>query len=341
MRTRGDRIKVGVGCVLAAAIVLGVWQLLHKSHHQEALAGGPAAGTPSQHRLQPTDARSRGTSKAGRPNEVGPPAAASYKAALQNTRDYWEYARRILPAAKAGDRDAQFYLSRVMERCQSDSRMFLQQQGRPLTEEESLQLAATRNLPIDLAQQAYERCHSFQENGTGELGNATEWLGRATLAGQPVAQVTTATRILLRRSTDRLAKAAGVAPAAVIAVSPDTAGMDPQELLREAVESDDPEVLFQIGAADALLHPSIGGDDNTERYAWWLVACERGLDCSPSADWVKNVCYLDPQCASIGPSEIVEYLAGADWPKVQQRAEELKTKLDAGQWDDLGLKGKG
>lgn len=215
--------------------------------------------------------------------------------------------------------------------------MFLQRQGRPLTEDESLQLAAKRNLPIELAQQAYERCHRFQGDGTGEFGDATEWLGRATLAGQPLAQATTANRILWKQTTDTLA-GAGATPA-TIPVSSDTIGMDPWELLREALESGDPEVLFLAGDASELLHPS--SDNNTERNAWWLVACERGFDCSPNADWVKSVCYIDPQCASIGPSEIVEYLAGADWPRVQQRAEELKSKLDAGQWDDLGLKGKG
>jgi hypothetical protein len=118
--------------------------------------------------------------------------------------------------------------------------------------------------------------------------------------------------------------------------------MDPQELFREAVESRDPEALFQIAESDALLHPSTGDDDNTERNSWLLVACQEGLDCSSNADWVRNICYLDPQCASASStSELIEHLAGADWHRVQQRAEELKTKLDAGQWDDLGLGGKG
>ena len=261
---------------------------------------------------------------------------ASYKAALQDSHDYWDYANRTLPAAQAGDPDAQFYLSRALERCQSDLRMYLQK-GRPLTEEESLQWAAKRRLPLDFAQQAYERCHRFLEDGSGEFGNAAEWLGRATLAGQPVAQATTATRILLQRTSDGLAKA-GAVPVTPLPIAPDTVGMDPRELFREAVESRDPEALFQIADANVLLHPSTGDDDSTERNAWWLVACQEGLDCSPNADWVKNVCYLDPQCASTSsPSELIEHFAGADWPRVRQRAEDLKTKLDAGQWDDLGL----
>ena len=339
MRTR---VKLGIAGGVAVVITLGVWLLPSRSRFQEAHVNGAIAATVPQRRPEVADVRSRGgLSNAELAMKGEPPTAANYKAALQHSHDYWDYAKSILPAAQVGDREAQFYLSRVLERCRSDSRMFLQRQGRPLTEDESLQLAAQRNLPIELVQQAYERCHRFQEDGTGEFGDATEWLGRATLAGQPVAQATTAIRILLQRATDRLAKAAGTAPANTIAVSRDTAGMDPRELLRDAVESNDPEVLFKIGEADALLHPSTGGDNNTERNAWWLVACERGFDCSPNSDWVKSICYIDPQCASIGPSEIIEYVSGADWPRVQQRAEELKSKLDAGQWDDLGLKGKG
>jgi hypothetical protein len=336
MLVRGDRLKLSIGCAVTAAIALGVWLLPPKLRHQPAHTDGRAAATLPE----AADARSPGGTSNAKIAIKGGPTVVSYKAALEASHDYWDYANRTLPAAQAGDRDAQFYLSRALELCQSGLRMYLQK-GRPLTEEESLQWAAKRHLPLELAQQAYERCHRFQEDGTGEFGNATEWLGRATLAGQPVAQATTATRILLQRTTDGLAKA-GAVPITPPPIGPDTVGMDPGELFREAVESRDPEALFQIAESDALRHPSTGDDDNTERYSWLLVACQEGLDCSPNSDWVRNICYLDPQCASTSsPSELIEHLAGADWPRVQQRAEELKTKLDAGQWDALGLGGKG
>jgi hypothetical protein len=339
MLIRGDRLKLSIGCAATAALALGGWLVAPKLRHPPTHADGGAARTLPQHR--PEDARSRGgTSNAETAIKGRPPATVSYKAALESSHDYWDYASRTLSAAQAGDRDAQFYLSRALERCQSDLRMYLQK-GRPLTEEESLQWAAKRHLPLELAQQAYERCHRFQEDGTGEFGNATEWLGRATLAGQPVAQATTATRILLQRTVDGLAKA-GAVPVAPLPIAPDTVGLAPRELFRQAVESRDPEALLQISEADALLHPSTGDDDNTERFSWLLVACQEGLDCSPNADWVRNTCYLDPQCASASSaSELIEHLAGAEWPAVQQRAQELKAKLDADEWDDLGLGGKG
>ena len=54
---------------------------------------------------------------------------------------------------------------------------------------------------------------------------------------------------------------------------------DPVSLLREAVRSEDPEVLFMIGEAQSLLYPTHSNEE-VERLAWWLVACERGLDCT-------------------------------------------------------------
>ena len=43
--------------------------------------------------------------------------AIDYKKAFTEAHNYWDYAHRVLPAAKAGNPDAQFYLSRVLERC--------------------------------------------------------------------------------------------------------------------------------------------------------------------------------------------------------------------------------
>lgn len=335
MRTR-SRIKLGIASAATAAIVLSVWLLTAKVPHTSRPEGKPAISVPSP-RLQAAVMRTGGGTSKGNALEV---SGRTYKEALKDSRDYWEYASRVLPAARAGDRDAQFYLSRALDRCQSDLRMYLQQGSRPLTQEESLQWAAKRNLPLDLAQQAYERCHKFQERGPGEFGDSADWLGKATLAGQPLAQATTAARILLQQKTETFAKAGGV-PVTVFTIAPDTAHLDPRRLFREAVESGDPEALFAIGEADALLHPSTGNNGPTEQYAWWLVACEEGFDCSPNAEWVKRGCYLDPQCASaVSPSDVVEHLAGNDWPQVQQRAQELKIKLDAHEWDDLGLGGK-
>jgi hypothetical protein len=215
--------------------------------------------------------------------------------------------------------------------------MFLQRRSQRLTLEESLQWAARRHLPLESAQRAFERCHALEDSGAGEFGSAAEWLAKATLAGQPLAQVATAEELLLWGAMENAARARDAGVPQLPTVAPQTADFDPRVLLRAAVESNDPQVLFDIGETASMLHPG----DMTSTFAWWLVACERGVDCSPTAEWVENACYLEPQCASAtSPGELIRMFAGDDWPAVRQRADEISSKLAAGDWNDLGLGSK-
>jgi len=92
-----------------------------------------------------------------------------------------------------------------------------------------------------------------------------------------------------------------------------------------------------IGEAQHLLDPT-NSDTNTSRFAWWLIACQRGFDCYADSDWVKNSCAGDPECASVSdPSDLVRILARDQWPDVQQRAQEISAKLDGGKWNELGI----
>ena len=262
-------------------------------------------------------------------------ASIDYKKSFAESHDYWEYAHQILPAAKAGNADAQFYLSRLLDRCAEENTMYFQHKGRILTLDEGLQFAVQRHLSIETAQSVYEKCHAFQGSDLSELGNGSDWLRKATASGQPLAQATTASKMLTQEMQQDFAKAGGV-------LNPNAeevfeGGLDPRDLLRKAVQSKDPEVLFSIGETQALLDPS-NLDKNTNRFAWWLIACERGFDCSADADWVKNTCGSDPQCASVtGPTDLVRALSGDNWPSVQQRAQEISGKLDDGQWSELGI----
>jgi len=274
------------------------------------------------------------------PARVDPPqtrsaAANEYKAAFQSATDYKALAEALLPAAKAGNADAQYYLARVLEYCAEAERMYFRRRGQKLSLNEGLQFAVKRRLPIDVAQRVFDRCNGFDGAGGEDLGAAADWLSKATDAGQPLAEASTATKLLLRQKMENFSRAGAVA----VSGPQITAGklMDPTELLKSALKSKDPEVLFAIGEAQSLLSPS-ENDMNAVRYAWWLVACERGLDCSGSAEWVRNACAESPECASASnPSDLVRTLSGDDWPQVQQRAQEINSKLDTGQWDELRL----
>jgi hypothetical protein len=262
-------------------------------------------------------------------------SAFDYKKAFAEAHSYWDYAHRVLPAAKAGNADAQFYLSRVLERCGEDNKMYFQRRGQKIGLDEGLQYAVKRHLSIEVAQAVYDKCHEFQENDSAQLGSPADWLAKATAAGQPLAETTTASKLLVQEMQQNFARAGGVPnPNANPRIENES---DPRALFRSALGSRDPEVLFVIGDFQGLLDPA-SVDASTRRLAWWLVACQRGFDCSDDADWVKNSCGDDAGCRSASsPSDRVRTLAGNQWPDVQQRAQAISAALDAGQWDELGL----
>jgi hypothetical protein len=268
-------------------------------------------------------------------NENAQSRPDDFRTLFQQSTNYWKLAQKILSAANSGNADAQVYLSKTLTYCSELNKFYFQHRGTRLSLDEGLQYAAKRNLPYDIAQKVYERCHDFNDNDTASLGDPAEWLARATSARQPLAQALTASAILMQNSTEQLKKASGVA-------NPDNAHFvagdaDPFALLRDAVRSRDPEVLFNIGEAQALRH-SANADGNTVRYAWWLVACERGFDCSANADWVKTSCGGTNECASAqDPTDLVRNLAGENWPAVQRLAADLNAKMEGGQWDELGI----
>src|SRR5215469_6374411 len=117
--TRATRIKIVIGCALAAAVAFGVWLLLPQTlSHQPMPAEGRAA--VPQHRAAAADASGRGgTAKAGTAPKGGAPAGVNYREALAASHNYRDYAKNTLAAARAGNRDAQFYLFRALDRCQS------------------------------------------------------------------------------------------------------------------------------------------------------------------------------------------------------------------------------
>ena len=264
-------------------------------------------------------------------------ASHDYREAYAKSRDLWTFAHELLPAAKTGHADAQFYLSTAMDHCASDNKMFFERKGATLSLEDGLQYAALRHLSLDLAQWVYDRCHKFLERDAPELGSAQDWLAKATDSGYPPAQSTTAEKMLSRDLLNNMATASGVPvpdPAPVL-----QSNLSPRQLLKTALTSGDPQVLFDIGDSYALLNPTASAEaETTERYAWWLVACQRGLDCGANADWIKPTCSINPQCGSYSdPTDYLRSLAGDQWPDVQQRAIEISQKLDGHQWSDLGL----
>jgi hypothetical protein len=297
----------------------------------------PAASDISSAETQPRVRTSEGIVRIPSSHDVPTtPArvpAVDYKKLYDAAQNYWDVAHAALPAAKAGNAEAQFYLSRVIEQCEIDNKMFFRRRGQTLSLDEGLQLAANRNVSVALAQTIFERCHQFLTSDATELGSSSEWLAKATRAGQPLAEATTASKILLQTMMQNFARDGGVPnqdPKPEL-----ESGADPRTLFYQAVKSKDAEVMFMIGEAQGLLYPSRSDTDVT-RFAWWLVACQRGFDCTADGRFVKQACAEFPDCQSAaGPTDLVRSASQDKWPEVQQRALEISTMLDAGQWDEL------
>ncbi len=186
------------------------------------------------------------------------------------------------------------------------------------------------------AEEEFPHCHRFREyNVALELGSADYWLDRATQSGQPRAQAETARRMLYQDSMNTNVPLSRD-PAAGISISIPS-GAPPnrraEALLRAAVKSLDPQVLEIIGGAQTELHGSRMAEV-VNRYAWLYVACERGADCSPTSHWATD---CPANCDVSTPEGIVKAWSRDEWTAVQQRANEINSKLDAGQWDELGL----
>lgn len=160
--------------------------------------------------------------------------------------------------------------------------------------------------------------------GSGSAGAGAPGTGKAgSTPAEPFAEAMTASRLLAE--PDPLQRTQRQENAVV--------------LLRSAVRSRDPRVLFIVGNAELLLAPP----DKYSRvmaYAWWLVACERGLDCASGSAYAATICGNDVRCAAAhGPRERLQAAAGRNWSSVRKRAAAMSARLDAGKWSELGIGG--
>jgi hypothetical protein len=312
-----NRFKSGMALVAGITALAAAMAAIYGWHAHATKTPLPLQKKPSVTQAEPFQARSpAGVSPASSPLK-NIPASNNYKKSFAESNNYWDYARQILPAAKAGNADAQLYLWKVLDYCENSYDGYFKRRSL----DAGLRFAAEIHAPMETVQLIYDRCHELADRAN-ELGNAMDWLARATASGQPVAQAVTAVLRLNQEMMKQYLKA-GAAPTPLTAAPPIGGTADPQDLLRAAVESRDPEVLFAIGGVQGILNPSQSVSDKViSQVAWRYVACQRGLDCPAN-----------------GEGSIAELIATAkdNWPAAQQLAQEINAKLDAGQWDELGL----
>jgi hypothetical protein len=316
--------------IAAAGAILVAMVALFRSGHEQSVRGKPSTQVAKVHTSENVPHSNGGVSGQRRP-ATGDPLVVrpNYADNFKKSQNYLMFVQSTVAAARSGDRDAQYYLGKALAFCDETYQTFFRRQKRQLSLDEALQYSVELHRSRDLTRSIYERCHDLKDRGNleSEFGKSSDWIGKAADAGQPVAQATTA---LLELQRTQL-KATGFADASsVVHVASDT---DPHTLLMAAVESKDPEALWYVGTAQGLLNHSYD-EAMKNQYAWWLVSCEHGMDCSPGADWIQMSC-LD-ECGLSGP-DYIRMAAGDKWQEVEQRAQEISEKLDAGESSQLGL----
>lgn len=264
---------------------------------------------------------------------VKPPTQQSqypqYADTLKSSHNYLDFANSTIQAAESGDRDAQYFLGKALRFCEGTYHMYFERKGEALTLDEALIWAARLHRSGAFVQTVYDRCHDLKEHNPAAL-QSTNWIQEAANAGQPAALATLAIDRFSKNAIQNQSTAAQPS-------SGNDLTADSRAALRAAVESKDPEVLWQIGVAQGFLSQDFGEKVKNEM-AWWLVSCQRGYDCGPQADWLTLDCSDESFCTpGISGIDYIRNGSGADWPEVQLRAQDINAKLDAGKWRELGL----
>jgi len=345
LRTLAILILLG-GTGAAMALMVGT-EILPWGGHQVKTAATAASPQPNSHGTQPADSRSP-LSESTRNNSHSTTGGQALLGDVRNTtitistavspaskpRDDWELATQLLQAAKAGDRDAQYRLFAVIDDCESLLDYYFTRDDTPLTFEEGVENAKTQSMKRQ-AMKVFPSCHRFREHNVAlEMGSAEYWLEKATQSGQPLAQAVTARKMLdadaQNNAVPLVTNSKGLSITIPSGAPPNRRAVD---LLRAAVKSLDPNVFEIIGDEQTELHGS-RLNETVDRVAWIYVACQRGLDCSPTSRWALS---CEGKCDVSTPEGILMYRSFGQWPAVQERARELNAKLDAGKWDELGL----
>ena len=276
---------------------------------------------------------------ASRPAAAAVPSAVNYGKAFRASTDYRSFVVGALAASQSGDRDAQYYVYEALTYCDESYKFFFRRPGKVLSVEEAIEERSDHSGPsmTEAIKRAYARCHAIAEAQNPSWGTAAEWLAKATDAGQPLAQMETAQKIFLRPLVH-----GGIASQVQTPAIAQGTYTDARSLVRAAVETKDPQAIFDMGDLQGFLNSGEPNEQLTkDAMTWRYVACLRGLDCGVDAEWHLQFCLYDSNCL---PDE-----AGVDYLRriaplmnvidLEERARALNAKIDAGAWDELGLGG--
>jgi hypothetical protein len=336
MNTLGKTLSVFLVALVGAGLWFGMARHKGLGNVAPKVANTVTAAPASSGKALPSAPSAAMSREKSAPLAVRP--GNDYAKQLRESKNYRTFIDRALEAARNGDRDAEYYLSAAMAYCDETNRFFFKRGNRTLSVDEAITDRERFPGPsmTSAIRRADDRCHDVNDVKDPIWGTADSWLAKAAAAGQPVAEIRTAEKALLAIATRGSTTIEEPnAPGETFTVS------DARSLVRTAVESNNPEVIFEMGSLLGLVKPRQQAQTNTlqETLTWEYAACLQGMDCSADADWYTGMCLSDPNCR---PDESgIDYLQRnarqVNMLDLEERAKALNTTLNAKAWDELGL----
>lgn len=326
---RGRALWVSLMVIACAAIALLAW-------HQ--YAGRVSRQEPSSERVTvaPKPPRTSAPAQLTRREPPSPAQTLQAPPAVPNSGlhaqadDHLSLVQSLLSKAQQGEAAAQLALYQALEYCESGYRSYFDQAddsvGQRRSLQESLALVAEHapGLAEDV-QRVYAKCRTLMESDRAKLGGADDWLRKAAGQGVPIAQALFAQARIAQSPTPVRDSAAEVRHS------------EAYRLLAAAVRSKDPDVLWVISEQQSYLQES-GDQAALDQWAWKLLACQKGLDCSASARWYQLACSGDNACqAGESGQDFLRRAAGTNLAEIETRAAQLANYLERDQWDALGF----
>jgi TPR repeat protein len=260
-----QKMTLGISVIATATVIAAIFWLKQSPEARAATAPPPAS-----HSSGPSSVNAI-------PQATPAPVATqplSMRQRMKNAQDWYALAKEILPQAKAGDPEAQYRLFRMYRYCSYKN------QTRVDNEYAARDRANAIGQSGDDAVKTFRQCHGFATGDAQSLGDPWDWLQKATDAGYPPAQATTASERLMQDDLKAAARAGGSPTDPTVTLAPIGGDVNPREPLALAAQSADPEVLSQIGDMQYRLHHGTQPEEviNINTAAWMYASCQR--DCS-------------------------------------------------------------
>ncbi|GAB4184377.1 MAG: hypothetical protein Tsb002_07340 [Wenzhouxiangellaceae bacterium] len=250
----------------------------------------------------------------------------SLSTAFSQSRDLVAFVDEMKVLADTGDAEASRYIYRALEECalftiNPDTHYeFMRQQA------ESFQPEASRQRALALIDRAEERCISFSQRAPILPEERMDWLKRAALQGDQVAQLILAKYALMDLQSD---------------VRMDD--LTVQKMVKDTLKSGDPEAIFELSNLMGLVadgHPLLSGPYTgtpMHSYLWALAACDQGYPCGQSNIYLKSSCQNYGQCQYISLEQffVDQAFAPAQIPRIQRLRNEINAMFETGDFKGI------